>query len=151
MALVISDLIEITNEDISIICNYLNEEAYKNGIRKNPSVISRATTYDLLDPEVSKYKIVKGSDEIIAFLVFRFVSENSPKNELINCFIREDFRFHKSTIIPISKKLVEVFGETNVKFKRMHPSVDNVTKYTTDTHINIKKLNLYVKRLEKYS
>ena len=147
----ISDLIEITEEDIPVICNYLNEEAYKNGIRKNPSVISRATTYDLLDPEVSKYKIVKGSDEIIAFLVYRFVSENSPKNELTNCFIREDFRSHKSTVIPISKKLVETFGEINVMFKRMYPSVDKVTKYTTDTHIDIKKLNSYIKRLEKYN
>ena len=147
----ISDLIEITEEDIPVICNYLNDEAYNNGIRKNPSVISRATTYDLLDPEVSKYKIVKGSDEIIAFLVFRFVSENSPKNELINYFIREDFRSHKATIIPMAKKLVEAFGEINVKFKRMYPSVDSVTKYTTDTHINMKKLSAYIKRLEKYN
>ena len=146
----ISGLLEITPEDIPIICNYLNDEAYNNGIRKNPKYISRVTTYDILDDEVSKYKICKDNDEIIAFLLYRVDIKDFRKNELINCFIRKEFRINRSVVFSIARKLVEVFGDTNLSFKRLYPTVDSVTKYTVGDFINIEKLSKYLKRLEKY-
>ena len=146
----ISGLLEITPEDIPIICNYLNDEAYNNGIRKNPKYISRVTTYDILDDEVSKYKICKDNDEIIAFLLYRVDINDFRNNELLNYYIRPEYRSHRLVALPLARKLVEVFGDTNLSFKRLYPTVDSVTKYTVGDFINIEKLSKYLKRLEKY-
>lgn len=122
----VSDLLPITEDDIPVICNYINDEGELYNKYYNRSKCSDIIENTLRMDNVVGYKI-EVDNIIVAFLVFKIEPD---KNILEHFFIAKPYRAYRSVMVPIHQKLVDTFKNQELIFYKLHDKVDAITKYT---------------------
>jgi hypothetical protein len=122
----VSDLLPITEDDIPVICNYINDEGELYNKYYNRAYCSNIIENTLHMDNVVGYKIEK-DNIIVAFLVFKIEPD---KNILEHFFIAKPYRAYRSVMVPMHKKLIDTFKNQELIFYKLHDKVDAITKYT---------------------
>ena len=135
----VSDLLPITEDDIPVICNYINDEGELYNKYHNRLRCSDIVENTLRMNSVVGYKIEK-DNIIVAFLVFNM---DPDKNILEHFFIAKPYRAYRSVMVPMHQKLIDTFKNQEVIFYKLHNKVDAITKYTDKNNkILLDKLEL---------
>ena len=140
----ISELKEIELEDIAIICNYINDEAKANGVVTDPFAVSSNIEFLIKDRDNGSYKI-EDNGVIIAFIVYE---KHRHENILAHFYVAPRYRTYRSVMVPLHSKLVEVFKDQRLYYKKLHDKVDSITHYANNGEIDLIALNTYVSRLK---
>lgn len=122
----VSDLLPITEDDIPVICNYINDEGELYNKYHNRAKCSDIIENTLRLDNIVGYKI-EIDKIIVAFLVFKI---DPGKNILEHFFIAKPYRVYRSVMVPMHKKLVDTFKNQELTFYKLHDKVDAITKYT---------------------
>ena len=140
----ISELKDISVEDIAVICNYINDEAKANGVVTDPFAVSSKIEHLLRDKFVGAYKIEE-DDVIIGFMIYE---KYYHENILAHFYVSPKYRFYRNVMIPLAKKLVSEFAGKRLYYKKLHDKVDAITHYANNGEIDLVALNTYVSRLK---
>ena len=141
----ISEMKEIELEDIAIICNYLNDEASNNGILTDPFAISSNVEFLIKDRTNGSYKI-EDDGIIIAFIIYE---KQYHENTLAHFYVDPRYRTYRSVMVPLVSKLVEVFKDKRLYYKKLHSKVDAITHYANDGEIDVVGLEEFVNRMKR--
>lgn len=134
----IGSLTPVTENDIAIICNYINDEAKANGVCIDPRYVS-----DNIENVIrtgGAWKIEDGN-KIIGFMLWEITQK---ENRLSNFYIAPKYRVYKNVLVPMGLKLLEVFDGKRLKYTKLHPKVDSITKFANNGYIEIEKIKGYV-------
>ena len=142
--MMISELKEIELEDIAIICNYINDEAKANGVVRDPFAVSSNIEFLIKDRDNGSYKI-EDNGVIIAFMVYE---KHRYENVLAHFYVAPKYRTYRSVMVPLHSKLVEVFKDQRLYYKKLHDKVDSITHYANNGEIDLIALNTYVSRIK---
>ena len=143
--MMISELKEIELEDIAIICNYINEEASSNGVVTDPFAVSSNVEFLIRDRYNGAYKI-EDDGVIIAFIVYE---KQYHENTLAHFYVEPRYRTYRSVMVPLVSKLVEVFKDKRLYYKKLHSKVDAITHYANDGEIDVVGLEKFVNRMKR--
>jgi hypothetical protein len=143
--MMISELKEIELEDIAIICNYINDEAKANGVVTDPYVVSSNIEFLIRDRYNGAYKI-EDNGVIIAFIIYE---RQYHENTLAHFYVEPRYRTYRSVMVPLVSKLVEVFKDKRLYYKKLHSNVDAVTHYANDGEIDVVGLEEFVNRMKR--
>ena len=143
--MMISELKEIELEDIAIICNYLNDEASANGVVTDPFAISANVEFLIKDRDNGSYKI-EDDGVIVAFIVYE---KQYHENTLAHFYVEPRYRTYRSVMVPLVSKLVEVFKDKRLYYRKLHSNVDAVTHYANDGEIDVVGLEEFVNRMKR--
>ena len=143
--MMISTLKEIELEDIAIICNYLNDEARNNGVVTDPFVVSSNVEFLIKDRTNGSYKI-EDDGVIVAFIIYE---KQYHENTLAHFYVEPRYRTYRSVMVPLVSKLVEVFKDKRLYYKKLHSKVDAVTHYANDGEIDVAGLEEFVNRMKR--
>mgnify|MGYP003595315015 CR=1 FL=1 len=141
----ISTLKEIELEDIAIICNYLNDEARNNGVVTDPFNVSSNVEFLIKDRTNGSYKI-EDDGIIVAFIIYE---KQYRENILAHFYVDPRYRTYRSVMVPLVSKLVEVFKDKRLYYKKLHSKVDAVTHYANDGEIDVVALEEFVNRIKR--
>lgn len=141
----ISELKEIELEDIAIICNYLNDEARNNGVVTDPFVVSSNVEFLIKDRTNGSYKI-EDDGIIVAFIIYE---KQYRENILAHFYVDPRYRTYRSVMVPLVSKLVEIFKDKRLYYKKLHSKVDAVTHYANDGEIDVVGLEEFVNRMKR--
>ena len=141
----ISELKEIELEDIAIICNYINDEARNNGVVTDPFVVSSNIEFLIRDRYNGAYKI-EDDGIIVAFIIYE---KHRYENTLAHFYVEPRYRTYRSVMVPLVSKLVEVFKNKRLYYKKLHSKVDAVTHYANDGEIDVAGLEEFVNRMKR--
>ena len=131
--MMISELKEIEIEDIAIICNYINDEAKANGVVTDPFVVSSNIEFLIRDGYNGAYKI-EDDGVIIAFTIYE---KQYHENILAHFYVEPKYRTYRSVMVPLVSKLVEVFKDKRLYYKKLHSNVDAITHYANNGEIDL--------------
>ena len=141
----ISELKEIELEDIAIICNYINDEARNNGVVTDPFSVSSNVEFLIKDRDNGSYKI-EDDGVIVAFII----SERQyHENTLAHFYVEPKYRTYRSVMVPLVSKLVEVFKDQRLNYKKLHSKVDAITHYANNGEIDLIALEEFVNRIKR--
>ena len=143
--MMISTLKEIELEDIAIICNYLNDEARNNGVVTDPFSVSSNVEFLIKDRTNGSYKI-EDDGIIVAFIIYE---KQYLENILAHFYVDPMYRTYRSVMVPLVSKLVEVFKDKRLYYKKLHSKVDAVTHYANDGEIDVAGLEEFVNRMKR--
>ena len=143
--MMISELKEIELEDIAIICNYLNDEARNNGVVTDPFNVSSNVEFLIKDRTNGSYKI-EDDGIIVAFIIYE---KQYRENILAHFYVDPRYRTYRSVMVPLVSKLVEVFKDKRLYYKKLHSRVDAVTHYANDGEIDVAGLEEFVNRIKR--
>ena len=143
--MMISELKEIELEDIAIICNYLNDEARNNGVVTDPFAVSSNVEFLIKDRTNGSYKI-EDDGIIVAFIIYE---KQYRENILAHFYVDPRYRTYRSVMVPLVSKLVEVFKDKRLYYKKLHSKVDAVTHYANDGEIDVAGLEEFVNRMKR--
>ena len=143
--MMISELKEIELEDIAIICNYINDEARNNGVITDPFVVSSNIEALIKDRTNGAYKI-EDDGIIVAFIIYE---KEYRENTLAHFYVVPRYRTYRSVMIPLHSKLIEVFKDKRLYYKKLHSKVDAVTHYANDGEIDVAGLEEFVNRMKR--
>ena len=143
--MMISELKEIELEDIAIICNYLNDEARNNGVVTDPFNVSSNVEFLIKDRTNGSYKI-EDDGIIVAFIIYE---KQYRENILAHFYVDPRYRTYRSVMVPLVSKLVEVFKDKRLYYKKLHSRVDAVTHYANDGEIDLIALEEFVNRIKR--
>ena len=143
--MMISELKEIELEDIAIICNYLNDEARNNGVVTDPFVVSSNVEFLIKDRTNGSYKI-EDDGIIIAFTIYE---KQYHENTLAHFYVDPRYRTYRSVMVPLVSKLVEVFKDKRLYYKKLHSNVDAITHYANDGEIDVVRLEEFINRIKR--
>lgn len=143
--MMISTLKEIELEDIAIICNYINEEASSNGVMTDPFAVSSNIEFLIKDRTNGSYKI-EDDGIIVAFIIYE---KQYRENILAHFYVDPRYRTYRSVMVPLVSKLVEVFKDKRLYYKKLHSRVDAVTHYANDGEIDLIALEDFVNRIKR--
>ena len=143
--MMISTLKEIELEDIAIICNYLNDEARNNGVVTDPFVVSSNVEFLIKDRTNGSYKI-EDDGIIVAFIIYE---KQYLENILAHFYVEPRYRTYRSVMVPLVSKLVEVFKDKRLYYRKLHSKVDAVTHYANDGEIDVAGLEEFVNRMKR--
>ena len=143
--MMISTLKEIELEDIAIICNYLNDEARNNGVVTDPFVVSSNVEFLIKDRTNGSYKI-EDDGIIVAFIIYE---KQYHENTLAHFYVEPRYRTYRSVMVPLVSKLVEVFKDKRLYYRKLHSKVDAVTHYANDGEIDVAGLEEFVNRMKR--
>lgn len=143
--MMISELKEIELEDIAIICNYINDEAKANGVVTDPFVVSSNIEFLIRDRYNGAYKI-EDDGIIVAFIIYE---KQYRENILAHFYVNPRYRTYRSVMVPLVSKLVEVFKDKRLYYKKLHSRVDAVTHYANDGEIDVAGLEEFVNRMKR--
>ena len=141
----ISELKEIELEDIAIICNYINDEASNNGVVTDPFVVSSNIEFLIRDSYNGAYKI-EDNGNIIAFTIYE---KQYHENILAHFYVAPRYRTYRSVMVPLHSKLVEVFKDQRLYYKKLHDKVDSITHYANNGEIDLIALEEFVNRIKR--
>ena len=141
----ISELKEIELEDISIICNYINDEASNNGVLTDPFVVSSNIEFLIRDRYNGAYKI-EDNGVIVAFMVYE---KQYHENTLAHFYVDPRYRTYRSVMVPLISKLVEVFKGQRLYYRKLHSKVDAITHYANNGEIDLVALEEFVNRVKR--
>lgn len=142
--MMISELKDITVEDIAVVCNYINDEAKANGVVTDPFAVSSKIEHLLIDKYVEAYKI-EDDGVIIAFMVYE---KHYHENILAHFYVHPKYRVYRSVMLPLALKLTEEFSGKRLYYKKLHDKVDAITHYANNGEIDLLALSTYVSRLK---
>ena len=140
----ISELKEIELEDIAIICNYINDEASANGVVTSPFTISANIEGLIKDKSNGSYKI-EDNGIIIAFMVYESYYHI---NTLAHFYVVPKYRTYRNVMIPLISKLVDVFKDKRLYYKKLHKNVDAITHYANNGEIDVEGLSKIVNKFK---
>ena len=140
-----SELKEIDLEDIAIICNYINDEARNNGVVTDPFNVSSNVEFLIKDRTNGSYKI-EDDGIIVAFIIYE---KQYRENILAHFYVDPRYRTYRSVMVPLVSKLVEVFKDKRLYYKKLHSRVDAVTHYANDGEIDVAGLEEFVNRMKR--
>ena len=143
--MMISELKEIELEDIAIICNYINDEARNNGVVTDPFRVSSNIEFLIRDRYNGAYKI-EDDGVIIAFIIYE---RQYHENTLAHFYVEPRYRTYRSVMVPLVSKLVEVFKDKRLYYKKLHSKVDAITHYANDGEIDVVGLEKFVNRMKR--
>lgn len=143
--MMISELKEIELEDIAIICNYINDEARNNGVVTVPFAVSANVEFLIRDRYNGAYKI-EDDGVIVAFIIYE---KQYLENILAHFYVDPRYRTYRSVMVPLVSKLVEVFKDKRLYYKKLHSKVDAVTHYANDGEIDVAGLEEFVNRIKR--
>ena len=143
--MMISTLKEIELEDIAIICNYLNDEARNHGVITDPFVVSANVEFLIRDRYNGAYKI-EDDGIIIAFIIYE---KQYHENTLAHFYVDPRYRTYRSVMVPLVSKLVDVFKDKRLYYRKLHSNVDAVTHYANDGEIDVVGLEEFVNRMKR--
>ena len=143
--MMISELKEIELDDIAIICNYINDEARSNGIVTDPFAVSSNIEFLIRDRDNGSYKI-EDDGVIVAFIIYE---KQYRENILAHFYVDPRYRTYRSVMVPLVSKLVEVFKDKRLYYKKLHSKVDAVTHYANDGEIDVAGLEEFVNRMKR--
>ena len=143
--MMISELKEIELEDIAIICNYINDEARNNGVVTDPFNVSSNVEFLIKDRTNGSYKI-EDDGIIVAFIIYE---KQYRENILAHFYVDPRYRTYRSVMVPLVSKLVEVFKDKRLYYKKLHSRVDAVTHYANDGEIDVAGLEEFVNRMKR--
>ena len=143
--MMISELKEIEQEDIAIICNYINDEVRNNGVLNDPFVVSYNIEFLIRDRYNGAYKI-EDDGVIIAFIIYE---RQYHENTLAHFYVEPKYRTYRSVMVPLTSKLVEEFKGKRLNYKKLHSRVDAVTHYANDGEIDVAGLEEFVNRMKR--
>ena len=143
--MMISELKEIELEDIAIICNYINDEARNNGVVTDPFVVSSNIEFLIRDRYNGAYKI-EDNGVIIAFIIYE---KQYHENILAHFYVDPRYRTYRSVMVPLVSKLVEVFKDKRLYYKKLHSKVDAITHYANNGEIDLIALEEFVNRIKR--
>ena len=143
--MMISEMKEIELEDIAIICNYLNDEARNNGVVTDPFNVSSNVEFLIKDRTNGSYKI-EDDGIIVAFIIYE---KQYRENILAHFYVEPRYRTYRSVMVPLVSKLVEVFKDKRLYYKKLHSRVDAVTHYANDGEIDVAGLEEFVNRIKR--
>ena len=143
--MMISELKEIELEDIAIICNYLNDEAKKNGVVTDPFKVSSNVEFLIRDRYNGAYKI-EDDGVIVAFTIYE---KQYHENILAHFYVEPRYRTYRSVMVPLANKLVEEFKGKRLNYKKLHSKVDAITHYANNGEIDLIALEEFVNRIKR--
>ena len=143
--MMISELKEIELDDIAIICNYINDEASNNGVVTDPFAISANVEFLIKDKDNGSYKI-EDDGVIIAFIVYE---KQYYENTLAHFYVEPRYRTYRSVMVPLVSKLVEVFKDKRLYYRKLHNNVDAITHYANDGEIDLEALEEFINRMKR--
>ena len=143
--MMISTLKEIELEDIAIICNYLNDEARNNGVVTDPFSVSSNVEFLIKDRTNGSYKI-EDDGIIVAFIIYE---KQYLENILAHFYVDPRYRTYRSVMVPLVSKLVEVFKDKRLYYRKLHNNVDAITHYANDGEIDVAGLEEFVNRIKR--
>ena len=143
--MMISELKEIELEDIAIICNYINDEAKNNGVVTDPFVVSSNIEFLIRDRYNGAYKI-EDDGIIIAFTIYE---KQYHENILAHFYVDPRYRTYRNVMVPLVSKLVEVFKDKRLYYKKLHSKVDAITHYANDGEIDVVGLEEFINKIKR--
>ena len=143
--MMISEMKEIELEDIAIICNYINDESRDNGVVTDPFNVSSNVEFLIKDRTNGSYKI-EDDGIIVAFIIYE---KQYRENILAHFYVDPRYRTYRSVMVPLVSKLVEVFKDKRLYYKKLHSRVDAVTHYANDGEIDVAGLEEFVNRMKR--
>ena len=141
----VSDLLPITEDDIPVICNYINDEARNNGVVTDPFAVSSNIEFLIRDRYNGAYKI-EDDGVIVAFIIYE---SQYHENTLAHFYVEPKYRTYRSVMVPLHSKLVEVFKGKRLNYKKLHSKVDAITHYANNGEIDLIALEEFVNRIKR--